>query len=281
MSISNESQGQPNIELSTKQHFLNGLQEGIPVALGYFAVSFSLGILCRAVGFNPFTGFLFSMLNLTSAGEFAAVSLIGANAGYIEVAIVTLIANARYLLMSCALSQRMDENTSLLHRLAVAFGITDELFGIAINTPGKLIPVHYYGAVLIATLGWSMGTALGIAAGSALPTRLVSALSVALFGMFLAVIMPPARQNRVILTCVLVSFAASYVANAWEVLAVMSSGTRTIILTVVISAIAAILAPVKEEENSTSELDSLEEINLEVTAETVQQRTGKDGEQNG
>ncbi len=273
-STSNTTSSQKE-ENNRKHSFLNGVQEGIPVALGYFAVSFSLGILCRAVGFNPFTGFLFSMLNLTSAGEFAAVSLIGANASYVEVAVVTLIANARYLLMSCALSQRLDENTSIFHRLAVAFGITDELFGIAINAPGKLIPIRFYGAVIIATLGWSSGTALGIVAGSALPVRLVSALSVALFGMFLAVIMPPARKNRIILVCVLVSFAASYIANVWDVLAALSSGTRTIILTVVISAIAAIIAPVNDEEpDNKNELDELEDVSLETIEETAR----KDGE---
>lgn len=233
---------------SPRSHaFLEGLHDGIPIGLGYFAVAFSLGIVCRSSGFSVLQGFLASLLNNTSAGEFAAITLIGAGAGYVEIALVTLIANARYLLMSCALSQRFAEGTPFIHRLGVAFAVTDELFGIAIARPGMLNPWYYYGAMAVAIPGWSSGTALGIIAGSELPARLVSALSVALYGMFLAVIIPPARQSRVILTVVAVSFAASFIANYWPLLAALSGGTRTILLTVAISAAAALLHPVRQE----------------------------------
>ena len=224
--------------------FRQGLHDGIPIGLGYFAVAFSLGIICRNSGLNVFQGFLASLLNNTSAGEFAAITLIGENASYMEIALVTLIANARYMLMSCALSQRLNTGESFIHRLGIAFAVTDELFGIAIARNGKLSPWYYYGAMAVAIPGWSLGTACGIIAGGALPERLVSALSVALFGMFLAVIIPPARQSRIILTVVLASFAASFTANYWQPLAELSGGTRTIILTVVIAAIAAWLRPV-------------------------------------
>lgn len=224
--------------------FRQGLHDGIPIGLGYFAVSFSLGIICRNAGLTVFQGFLASLLNNTSAGEFAAITLIGENASYMEIALVTLIANARYMLMSCALSQRLSEGEGFIHRLGIAFAVTDELFGIAIARSGKLSPWYYYGAMAVAIPGWSLGTACGIIAGGALPERLVSALSVALFGMFLAVIIPPARQSRIILTVVLASFAASFIANYWQPLAELSGGTRTIILTVVIAAIAAWLRPV-------------------------------------
>lgn len=227
--------------------FLEGLHDGIPIGLGYFAVAFSLGIICRSSGLSVLQGFLASLLNNTSAGEFAAITLIGAGAGYVEIALVTLIANARYLLMSCALSQRFAEGTPFVHRLGVAFAVTDELFGIAIARPGMLNPWYYYGAMAVAIPGWSSGTALGIIAGSELPARLVSALSVALYGMFLAVIIPQARQSRVILTVVAVSFAASLIANYWPLLAALSGGTRTILLTAVISAAAALLHPVRQE----------------------------------
>lgn len=233
---------------SNAQAYKEGLQDGIPIGLGYFAVAFSLGILCRSSGFSIFQGFLASLLNNTSAGEFAAITLIGTGASYMEIALVTLIANARYLLMSCALSQRFAPETAFIHRLGVAFAVTDELFGIAIARPGMLNPWYYYGAMSLAIPGWSTGTALGIIAGSELPTRIVSALSVTLFGMFLAVIIPPAKQNRVILIVVLASFLASFIASSWSQLAVLSGGTRTIILTVTISALAALLKPVQEEE---------------------------------
>ncbi|MGM9583479.1 MAG: AzlC family ABC transporter permease [Phascolarctobacterium sp.] len=229
------------------QAYREGLHDGIPIGLGYFAVAFSLGIICRSSGFSVFQGFLASLLNNTSAGEFAAITLIGTGASYMEIALVTLIANARYLLMSCALSQRFAPETAFVHRLGVAFAVTDELFGIAIARPGMLNPWYYYGAMSLAIPGWATGTALGILAGSELPARIVSALSVALFGMFLAVIIPPAKQSKVILAVVMASFAASFIASSWSALASLSGGTRTIILTVTISAVAAMLKPVKEE----------------------------------
>ena len=230
------------------QAYRKGLHDGIPIGLGYFAVAFSLGIICRSSGFSVFQGFLASLLNNTSAGEFAAITLIGAGASYMEIALVTFIANARYLLMSCALSQRFAPETAFVHRLGVAFAVTDELFGIAIARPGMLNPWYYYGAMSLAIPGWATGTALGILAGSELPTRIVSALSVALYGMFLAVIIPPAKQSRVILIVVLLSFLASFIASSWPLLAALSGGTRTILLTVSISALAAWLRPVREEQ---------------------------------
>lgn len=223
-----------------------GAHDAIPIGLGYFAVAFSLGIICRSSGLSVFQGFLASLLNNTSAGEFAAITLIGTNASYMEIALVTLIANARYMLMSCALSQRLQPGQSFLHRLGIAFAVTDELFGIAIARKGYLEPAYYYGAMSVAIPGWSLGTACGIIAGSALPERIVSALSVALFGMFLAIIIPPARESRVILTVVLTSFIASFVATYVEPLAQLTGGTRTIILTVAIAAAAAWLRPVHD-----------------------------------
>lgn len=223
-----------------------GAHDAIPIGLGYFAVAFSLGIICRSSGLSVFQGFLASLLNNTSAGEFAAITLIGTNASYMEIALVTLIANARYMLMSCALSQRLQPGQSFLHRLGIAFAVTDELFGIAIARKGYLEPAYYYGAMAVAIPGWSLGTACGIIAGSALPERIVSALSVALFGMFLAIIIPPARESRVILTVVLTSFIASFVATYVEPLAQLTGGTRTIILTVAIAAGAAWLRPVQD-----------------------------------
>ena len=224
-----------------------GAHDAIPIGLGYFAVAFSLGIICRSSGLSVFQGFLASLLNNTSAGEFAAITLIGTNASYMEIALVTLIANARYMLMSCALSQRLEPGKSFLHRLGIAFAVTDELFGIAIARKGYLEPAYYYGAMAVAIPGWSLGTACGIIAGSALPERIVSALSVALFGMFLAIIIPPARESRVILTVVLTSFIASFVATYVEPLAQLTGGTRTIILTVLIAAGAAWFSPVSDQ----------------------------------
>ena len=225
-----------------------GFRDGIPIGLGYLAVSFSLGVAARNAGLSAFQGFLVSLLNNASAGEYAGFTVIAANGAYFEIFLMTLIANARYLLMSCALSQKFSPDTPLIHRIFVGYDVTDEIFGITIARPGMLDPFYSYGAILIAAPAWAGGTALGVIAGNLLPARTVSALSVALFGMFLAVIIPPARKNRVIALFVLVSFAASFAATYLPLISQLSGGTRTIILTVLISAIAAILFPVNEEE---------------------------------
>lgn len=222
-----------------------GFRDGIPIGLGYFAVSFSLGIVARNAGLSPFQGFLASALCSASAGEYAGFTLIAALGTFMEISVITFITNARYLLMSCALSQKADPEMPLIHRLLTSFYITDELFAISIARPGYMNPYYTYGAILIASPCWAFGTAFGVIAGSLLPLRIVSAFSVALYGMFLAVIIPPARKNKVIAGLILLSFAASFGATYLPVISVISSGTRTIILTVVISTVAAILFPRK------------------------------------
>lgn len=231
--------------------FLNGMRDGVPIALGYFAVSFSLGIAARNAGLTPLQGFFASLLNNASAGEYAAFTLIAANATLFQVALITLIANARYLLMSCALAQRFAPGTPFFHRLIIAYDVTDELFGITISRPGCLNPFYTYGAILLAAPAWAFGTAFGIMAGNALPLRAVSALSVALYGMFLAIIIPPARKNRIVALLVAVSMALSFLTS--RLFAGISSGTKVIILTVAISAVAAWLWPVKKEDTDGGE----------------------------
>lgn len=227
-----------------KREYLEGTRDGIPIALGYFAVAFSLGIAARNIGMTPFQGFLASFLNMASAGEHAGFTSIGAHATYFEIAMVTLIANARYLLMSCSLSQKYPERLPFYHRLLSGFGITDELFGICIARPGWLNPFYLYGAFLISALAWSSGTALGIVMGNMLPARVVSALSVALFGMFLAVIIPPAKKNRVIAALILISFVLSLLCGYLPFISGLTAGTRTIILTILIAGGAALMFPV-------------------------------------
>lgn len=232
----------------SRKVFCEGIRDGVPIALGYFAVSFSLGIAARKAGFTPFQGFLASLLNNASAGEYAAFALIMSGASYFQVAVITLIANARYLLMSCALAQRFAPGTPFWHRLVIGYDVTDELFGITIARPGSLNPYYTYGAILLAAPAWAIGTALGIIAGNLLPLRAVSALSVALYGMFLAIIIPPARKSRVVAALVAISFALSFVCNYLPGISALSEGTRTILLTVLISSAAAALFPVNPEE---------------------------------
>lgn len=248
---------------SNRTIFHKGMLDGIPIGLGYLAVSFSLGIAAKNAGLSPAQSFLASMLCNASAGEYAGFTLIAAGAAYLELAIMTLVVNARYLLMSCAMSQRMAPGTPFYHRLLMAFDITDELFGIAIARPGYLNPFYTYGAMLVAIPGWAVGTALGTMAGNILPLRLVSALSVALYGMFIAIIIPPARKNRVVGVLVAVSFLGSFLAACLPVISGLSEGMRTILLTVLISAAAAILFPRKEEDVA-NEMDKAIDVEADI-----------------
>jgi len=233
--------------MKNKSVFFNGIAAGLPIGLGYFAVAFSLGIVARKASLTPFQGFIASFLNLASAGEYALFTSIEQSVTYIEVAVITFVVNARYLLMSCALSQRFSEDTPFFHRFFVAFGITDEIFGVSIAQKGSLNPFYNYGAMLIAVPLWSIGTSLGIIAGNLLPEMVVSSLSVALYGMFIAIIIPSAKKNMTIALAVLVSFALSWGFSILPYIKELSSGNRTIILTVVISAALAYFKPVNEE----------------------------------
>ncbi len=228
--------------------FRAGLRDGMPIGLGYFAVAFTLGIAAKNAGFSAVQAMVESLLNNASAGEYAVFSLVAAGASYWEVAVMTLVANARYLLMSCALSQKLAPDTPLGHRLLLAFDVTDELFGISIAVPGRLDPRYTYGAMTVAIPGWALGTFLGVIVGNILPLRLVSALSVGLYGMFLAVIVPPAKKDRVVLILVAACFLLSYAAGRLPLLAGISAGTRTILLTVAVALAAAVLFPVGEEQ---------------------------------
>ncbi len=231
--------------------FARGLRDGVPIGLGYFAVSFALGIKAVGAGISTLEAGLMSLLNLTSAGEAAAIALLGVGTTYVELAFTQLVINIRYLLMSCSLSQRIAPETSVLHRLLIGYGVTDEIFGISMGAGDKLSPYYSYGAIAVAAPCWTLGTVLGALLGNILPAGLVSALSVALYAMFLAIILPPARQSRVIAGLVGVSILASVLLTLvcrslnWTWL---SEGFRIILLTVVISLVAAILFPIKEQE---------------------------------
>ena len=232
----------------TGRVFLEGVRDGVPIALGYFAVAFSLGIAARSAGLTAAQGFIASTLCVASAGEYALFTLIGAGATYLETALLTLITNARYFLMSCALSQRIDPKMKGYHRYLIGAVVTDEIFGITVARPGYMEPAYNYGAIAVSVPAWAIGTALGILMGNLLPARIVSALGVALYGMFLAIIVPPAKKDLAVALCVALGFLCSWLLGAWEVpAAALSPGTRTILLTVLLSAAAAVCFPRKED----------------------------------
>lgn len=227
-----------------KNHFLGGMRDGIPIALGYFAVSFTLGIACRNIGLSAFDSTLMSFTNLTSAGEFAALGIMAAGSSYWEMALSQLVINLRYMLMSCSLSQKMAPDTPMYHRLLVGYGVTDEIFGISVNVPGRLDPFYVYGAVSIASPAWALGTLFGVVLGNVLPARIVTALSVALYGMFIAIIVPPARKDRLLGMLILASMVLSWIFARVPLFDGISGGMKIIILTVLVSGVAAFLFPV-------------------------------------
>ncbi len=226
--------------------FRRGIQNGVPIALGYFAVSFTLGIAARNAGLSPLQGALASVTTLASAGQFAGFQVMAAGATYLEMAIMMLVINARYMLMSCSLSQKLAPDLPFYHRLLIGWGVTDEIFGVAVTVPDTLNPWYNYGMMAISIPGWTIGTFIGIAVGNVLPVSVVSALSVGLYGMFLAIIIPPARTDRVIAGLVAVSMLASLAMAKLPLLCSISGGTRTIILTILIAGGAAVLFPVQE-----------------------------------
>ena len=226
-----------------KAEFTVGLRTGIPIGIGYFAVSFSLGIIAKNCGFSVFQGFLTSLTSYASAGQYIGFTLYGAGATLWQLVIMMIITNARYLLMGAALNQKVREGTPLRHRILIGLSITDEIFGVSIARPGYASPFFGAGCWIPAMSMWSVGNALGIAVGNILPDRAVSALSVALFGMFLASIIPPIKKDKIIGIAIAASFAASYLYATLPDTRDMSSGNRTIMLTIIISTAFAVIAP--------------------------------------
>lgn len=236
--------------MNHKSSFRQGITDGIPIALGYLAVSFSFGIMAKNAGLNALQAVLLSFTNLTSAGQFAGLGIITAGASYLEMAFTQLVINLRYCLMSAALSQKIDTKAPFFHRFLVSYGVTDEIFGVSSTLKGKLDPFYSYGVISVASPGWTLGTLLGVLSGSILPDRILSALGVALYGMFIAVIVPASKENKIIAGLVIISMLASLIFSIAPVISGISSGFRIIILTVIIAGAAAALFPVQEEETS-------------------------------
>ena len=229
-----------------KKQFLTGMKDGLPICLGYLSVSFGFGILAAGLGLTPFTAWLISAANLTSAGQVAGVGIIAAGGTYLEMALTQLVINIRYALMGLSLSQKLDSSFRTSHRLLAAYGITDEIFAVSHAKEGLLKPVYMYGMILVAFLGWTTGTLLGAVAGELLPQALTDAMGIMLYGMFLAIIIPAAREDRGALT--VVAAAAVISIFFYYVLTAVSGGFSVIISSVAAAAIGAVLLPIQEKE---------------------------------
>ena len=228
-----------------RQTYIQGIKQGIPVGLGYLVVSFTIGIAARKASL---TAAQMSFTNLTSAGQFASFALIASGAPYLEMVISQAVINLRYCLMSCALSQKLDSRLAFHHRLFLAMGVTDEIFGLSIAQRGKLNPWYTYGVMSVAIPGWTLGTLAGVLSTGVLPRTFLNAMNMALYGMFIAVFMPAAREDKKLIPVIFLSMALSALVQALPWFYFISSGMKIIILTLVISLAAAWIVPVPEEE---------------------------------
>lgn len=231
-----------------REEFLQGIRHGIPICLGYFSVSFAFGMTAVIQGLPLWAAVLISLTNLTSAGQFAGLNLMIAGGGALELMMTTLIINIRYFLMSLSVSQKVEEKMTMRQRFAISFGITDEIFAVAIQHPKAISVVYMAGLIATPVLGWTLGTLCGGAITSLMPQSLTNALGIALYGMFIAIIIPPARENKAVLFTVLLAVGMSYGITYLPVFSFLTGGWGIIVITVAVSAIAAVLFPVREEE---------------------------------
>jgi predicted branched-subunit amino acid permease len=239
--------------MTKKQWFAKGMKVGIPISMGYFAVAIALGISAKKAGLSVFEASVTSLLINASAGEYAGFALIAAGATVMEIILMEAIANARYLLMSTALSQRLEPGTGFFKRLLLGFTVTDEIFGVSIGLEGYVSPYFTYGAFVISTLGWTSGTFFGALLGEILPMSVVTALGVGLFGMFVSIFIPEAKKNKIVAALVLISFAFSFAFAKLPIVSEIPEGIRVIIITVILSVGAALLFPIKDKEEQTNE----------------------------
>ena len=233
--------------MTNGQYFRRGMRDGIPICLGYLAVSFAFGIQAIQAGLTVFQATLLSLVNVTSAGQFAGLGVMSAGGTMLEMAATQFIINLRYMLMSTAVSQKLKESEGTLQRLAVGYGMTDEIFAVSVSQPGELSPFYSYGCIIVSVFGWTLGTFLGAYCGEILPAKIVSALGVALYGMFIAIVVPRATEDKKVLIVALSAVILSSIFEFMPIVNMVSSGFRIIIVTVVVAGAAAILLPVEEE----------------------------------
>lgn len=230
--------------------YRTGVGRGLPVGMGYFSVSFGFGAMAVSQGLKVMDATLISLSNLTSAGQFAGLTVIVAAATLWEMILTQLIINSRYALMSLALSQRMGQRIGLLPRLVIAFFNTDEIFALAMARMEPLTVPFMLGLGTLPILGWTFGTLCGALAGSILPASIQAALGVMLYGMFVAIVVPPAKKEKEILITVILAMVLSSLFTLVPLLRQVSAGIAIVICTVVAAAVCAVLFPIPDEEEA-------------------------------
>ncbi len=233
--------------------FSQGIRDGIPICLGYVAVAFAFGIFTVESGLSVVEALLISMTNVTSAGQLAAVPIIAGGGTMIELAVAQFVINLRYSLMSVSLSQKVDKSVRMIDRFLISFVNTDEVFAVSASKKGQVGRNYLYGLILTPYLGWSAGTFVGAIAGNVLPEVVISSLGVAIYGMFIAVVVPPSKKSRPVALCVLTAIALSCMFRYIPALGAVPQGFVVIICAVVASALFAIIAPVETEKEGGSD----------------------------
>lgn len=228
--------------------FKKGLKDGLPICIGYFSVAFAFGIFAIENGLTVFQAVIISLLNLTSAGQLAAVPIIAGGGTIFELALSQLVINSRYSLMSVSLSQKFSQKVKLPHKLLIAYGNTDEIFAVSVSNKGEVGTKYMLGIILLPVIGWTSGTLVGGFVGNILPAMITAALGVAIYGMFVAIVVPVAKKEKMTALCVLLAIAISCSFRYIPLLKAVPTGFTVIICAVVASAIFAIIAPIKAEE---------------------------------
>ena len=235
--------------LINKGGFRQGLHDGLPICFGYLSVAFAFGIFSTGSGLTLLETLLISMTNVTSAGQLAGVPIIAAGGSLAELALAQLVINLRYALMSVSLSQKLAPDVRLGDRFVIAFVNTDEVYAVAASRPGSVGRGYMYGLIIPPFLGWSTGTLIGCIAGSLLPEMIVNALGIAIYGMFIAIVLPPARKSAPVAFCAVIAAAISCAFKFIPVLSGVSGGFVIIIAGVASAVIMAAIAPIKDGQN--------------------------------
>lgn len=258
-----------------RREFKKGIKSGLPIGIGYIPVSFTFGFLAVSGGLPIWVAVVISLTNLTSAGQFAGTNLIFAGAGYLEVALTTFVINIRYMLMSLSLSQKLERKTGTLARLALAFGITDETFVVGSLKPGTLTAPFMLGLILMPVAGWNLGTLMGGCISTLLPQALQNAMGIALYAMFIALIIPAAKASAHVLCIICIAVAVQCGLNYIPVFSFLSDGFRVIISTVAAAGLGAWLFPGTDDSGETEKIEKIEDAVDEAAEETAKETDGK------